>query len=240
MFFNPIGGIRYHLRAFRFRETEWKPFRESVGRWLEKWNPPERELILIGASGGYCVDFSFMKRFTKVTCVDPDPMAELIFRWRWNRSFDKPPQLFWCQENFFGEESKSFSSESFRAFLAARPGAAILFSNFLGQLRFLFDDEKEEAKALEFWKSELLKCLQGRSWASFHDRISGNVMPTQEAFVSPERLSDQALLDQFYSGGGELMDHLMDGFFPATLEHSYFPWKITPETCQLVEAVCSV
>ncbi|HLZ19607.1 MAG TPA: hypothetical protein VKO67_08330 [Smithellaceae bacterium] len=37
----------------------------------------------------------------------------------------------------------------------------------------------------------------------------------------------------------DVPDHLTDGFFPATLPHTYFTWQIEPKTFHIIGAVTS-
>jgi hypothetical protein len=34
------------------------------------------------------------------------------------------------------------------------------------------------------------------------------------------------------------LDHLTEGFFPATLRHTYFVWELGPGLFHLIEGVC--
>ena len=63
--FNPAGGLRYHLRAYRHSARLWQPFRWTLGEWLLGWRPPETTLALFGPSGGYCLQPFLLERFAR-------------------------------------------------------------------------------------------------------------------------------------------------------------------------------
>ena len=78
-FLNPAGGFRYHLRAFQYSNTLWTPFRNALGLWLESWNPRSKKLLIIGSSAGYSLTDEWLDQFEQVTCLDPDPLAKLLY-----------------------------------------------------------------------------------------------------------------------------------------------------------------
>ncbi|HET9932233.1 MAG TPA: hypothetical protein VFQ35_16130, partial [Polyangiaceae bacterium] len=90
--------------------------------------------------------------------------------------------------------------------------------------------------------------LEGRSWASFHDRFSGSLRPSLEGTLSADsRAADAELVETLFGEGGgeggqpsELTDHLTEGFFPANLPHSYFCWELEPGVFHVIEGVKSV
>ena len=63
---NPTGGIAYHLQALRRRGTLWAPCVRGIARFLAEWAPPEPTIVLVGPSGGHCLDPSFLQRFTRI------------------------------------------------------------------------------------------------------------------------------------------------------------------------------
>ena len=44
------GGLIWHLRALRYRNSLWQPFRQTVQAWLESWQPPTDKLLIVGTS----------------------------------------------------------------------------------------------------------------------------------------------------------------------------------------------
>lgn len=241
---NPAGGLRYHLRAWRYGRMVWQPFRWALGEWLLGWEPPERVLIVVGPSGGYCVQPFLFERFERVICLEPDPVARCVFRRRLaNAPLERRPNL-----EFVAEDHVLARPEAFRSWLEAQGPAALLFSNFIGQIPVLLGVQDSEAPELRRVRDAIRAALSGRSWASFHDRVSGALRPEfAQPLVADSRLSDDEVLATLYaeSDAGttyervELLDHLTEGFFPAELPHAYFTWELEPGLFHLIEAVCS-
>ena len=71
----PSGGLVYHLRALRHRHGLWAPFQRVVADWLAGWQPGRRELVIVGPSAGYALPAGFLRRFERVTALEPDPLA---------------------------------------------------------------------------------------------------------------------------------------------------------------------
>lgn len=235
MIVNPAGGLRYHFRAALYTQSLWQPFRKAIGEWLRSWNPPEKKLILIGASGGYSLNSDFLGRFDKIIAVDPDPLAGLIFR---NRFALSKSRVQWIKADFF--ITAGHSAESLHAFLSQHPDAAILFSNFLGQLPFLTAGLNKEEELIHFWQDALPGLLQGRARASFHDRYSSKKAPrSQRNFSADHQLEGEELIAQFYGNDlrGEWRDHSTQGFFSAQSSYDYFLWPLTPKSFHIIEGV---
>ena len=76
---NPAGGLRYHLRAARYSRALWEPFRWALGQWLLAWEPPEKNLVLVGPSAGYNLQPFLFERFERLVCLEPDPLARALF-----------------------------------------------------------------------------------------------------------------------------------------------------------------
>lgn len=232
---NPTGGLMYHVKALLFSHTRWKPFKEKIGDWLHRWNPPEKKLIIIGASGGYVLPGEFLTCFSEIIAVDPDPLAEMIFKKRFTSD---TYQVQWIKTDFFIKPA--FSKEIFQDFLSLHQDAAVLFSNFLGQMPFLIDDEGDREGLLCFWRKNLLPVLKGRSWASFHDRYSSRKRPVlHESFGVSCKLSGDALIKRFYGEDafGKWVDHQTDGFFVDKKVCDYFVWELTPRAFHIIEGV---
>lgn len=227
---NPAGGLRYHWRALNYSSTLWRPFRDALSGWLSEWQPPEDKIILIGPSAGYCLDQAFLSAFSQVIIVEPDPLARLLFAWR-----HQPKSLVALRDRFFTANEECARLEGLSSLLARFPDRAVLFCNFLGQLRLLLDD-KDEVKVLNSWKKHLPQQMSGRSWASFHDRYSGPLQPMmQQPLLAPHCLEEKDCLARCYTSGGELFDHFSTGFFPTQTEHAYFKWQLTPGHWHLIE-----
>lgn len=191
--FNPTGGFGYHVRALLYGRSRWSPFRQEIARWLRAWAPPERELLLVGPSGGYSLDPAFLCAFSRIIAVDIDPLAALIFRLRFGRLLrDRGVALAWDSRDHLSPGPQGFSLRPLCSLVAAHPEAAVLFCNLLGQLPMLGDDRLPDQSdddppegSYERWLLGLPAALAGRSWATYHDRISGDCRPRSLPEGSP-------------------------------------------------------
>ncbi len=238
---NPAGGIRYHLRARRYAKKLWEPFRWSLGEWLLGWQPSESELLLVGPSAGYNLQPFLFERFQTVVVLEPDPIARFLFERRLRRApLERQPRL-----EFIGKDHWVRHPERLLPLLERLGQPALLFSNVIGQVMSLLDAEAEVAE-LQAVRSAVRAALEHRSWASFHDRVSGPLAPSLEGLtVAARRWSDQEVLANAYAGEEqtlvvELSDHYTDGFFPEELPHAYLRWELEPGGYHLIEAVASV
>ncbi len=248
---NPAGGLRYHLRGFRHARRLWWPFRFGLAEWLYEWQPPERRLVVVGPSAGYCLEPLTLERFDEVVCLEPDPVARFLFARRLRRApLEKQPKLSFESRDLIVDDPARFA-----AFLGELGDAAVLFSNFLGQLRVLLGVTDSADQRLAGAKQTIVGALAGRSWASFHDRVSGELVPSPaEPLVAERRLTDEELLEAFYShyvdergpeligadGKRPLLDHLTGALFPSDRTHRYFVWELMPAHYHLIEATSAV
>ncbi len=244
---NEAGGLRYHWRGFWYAESLWAPFRFALAEWLYAWEPPEKRLVVVGASGGWCVQPFFFERFTDVLCLEPDPIAHLVFRRRLARApLESRPRL-----RFESRDHLLADPTALVRLLDGEGDAAVLFTNVLGQLRVLLGAESLDDARLRAIREAVADATRSRSWASFHDRVSGTVEPQIEPpFRAAVRLSDAEIVRRFFpaleepaakaDGSGELLDHLTAGFFPPERPHAYFSWQLMPGVFHLIEATCGV
>jgi hypothetical protein len=224
---NPAGGLRYHWRARRYGRR-WGTFVEPLARWLEAWEPDVADLLLVGPSAGWCLPDALFRRFARIDVLEPDPVARLLLARRLRR-LGREARL---------HERDYLTAEPERLVELARgfPPHAILFCNVLGQLRFLHPELDDTERNLA-WKHALMAALDGRAWATFHDRLSGHLVPR----LVPETSSDTAVSDEdlaaaFYDGDGELHSHGTEGLFPH-LPRSYLAWELVPGWHHLIEAI---
>jgi hypothetical protein len=239
---NPAGGLRYHLRGHRYAESLWSPFRFALAEWLYAWEPPEKKLVVVGPSGGYCVHPFLYERFDQVLCLEPDPLAKFVFLRRLARApLDHRPKV-----RFDARDRLLAEPELLVKLLEAEGDTAVLFTNVLGQLRVLLDATEENDPRLVRIREAVRRATSSRSFASFHDRVSGSLEPLLEGRVdSPERLSDAEVVQHFYSHheGKDpervLVNHLTRGFFPEDRPHAYFSWPLLPGVFHLIEATSS-
>lgn len=241
--FNPAGGLRYHLRAYRYSERLWQPFRWSLGEWLLGWQPSETTLALFGPSGGYCLQPFLFERFERVICFEPDPLAYALFKRRVARApLDRRPSLERVAEDHLVSHPERLEPR-----LASFGPTALLFSNLIGQLPMLVEAAGAPPAQRERVRERVRAALAGRSFASFHDRFSGEVRPDLEPPLTADgRADDRALFSAVYHADERddakslgLFDHDSGGYFPDSLAHAYFSWELEPGQFHLIEAVGS-
>jgi hypothetical protein len=225
---NPAGGLRYHWRARR-HSRRWAPFVEPLADWLDGWMPDTEHLLLVGPSAGWCLPDAVFRRFARIDVLEPDPLARVLLSRRLRR-LGREPRL---------HERDYLTADPARiAELACDfPRHAILFCNVLGQLRFLHPELDDTERSLQ-WKRALMAALDGRAWATFHDRLSGRLVPRLggETAASEGAMSDEDLAAAFYDDVGELHAHGTDGLFPQ-LPRRYFAWELVPGRHHLIEAI---
>lgn len=237
---NPAGGLRYHARA-AFGARLWAPYRVALGHWLAKFEPNSECAVLVGPSAGHCISDAFLRRFTDLTVLEPDPIAGFLLAQRLKK-LNQPTLRIERGDQLV--RPLLDGTRGLPELLDAKPGACVVFCNLLGQTRFLMtDDESVRFKAA--FRQRVLPMLEQRAWLSFHDRLSGSLRPAFETpLTAPARLTDAEVLRDLYPAPSgvarsELLDHDSDGFFPARLPHSYFVWQIDRARWHLIEAVAS-
>lgn len=232
--FSPAGGIVYHIRAMLHLHRLWKPFGDSITAWLSRWNPRERDIIIIGAGGGYFLNPDFLQRFATIVAVDPDPLSRLIFLRRYSAF---RPKITWDGNDYF--LSGEGPERSLPVLLDRWPHAAVLFSNFLGQIPFLLADEAVLMQTVIRLHRHLLPALAGRNWCSYHDRYSGKGGGTMAARLSSERQMTGEDLIRSLCGNpaGDWTDHLTEEYFPGNGRYDYFLWRLTPKSFHIIEGV---
>lgn len=231
---NPAGGIRYHLRARRHRASTWAPFRAAVAEWLAGWDPGTPALAIVGPSGGHCLPEAFLGRFERLLCFEPDPLARRIFTRRVRR-IDRSPQIRWITEDAWIAPVLAGRGAP-RDLLPA--DAALLFANFLGQAAFLVPDE-DWWTFRAAWRASVWPLLASIPWASFHDRVSGTLVPRLSPGLGGAAPLDDAAIVALYGDDqeGELLDHRASELLPPGRAYAYFDWPLVPGRHHLVEAV---
>ena len=158
--FRPSGGLIYHWRALR-NQRHWYEFRKDVEEWLHDWPQFANELILIGPSAGYTLTTAWLKKFTRISAYDVDPLAGMLFRL-------KHPGLNirFHNEDLFWTDDEGYTTNTLREILKQNPSAAVLMSNVVGQL--LLEHPVKDREWSRFLHG-LRMALNGREWASYHD-----------------------------------------------------------------------
>lgn len=235
--FSPTGGLVYHLRARRHRERLWLPFRRAVAAWLAEALPPGEELILVGPSAGHCLPSEHLARFERLLLLEPDAVGRFLFRRRLGSS-----PISHMTEDLLVSPLLS-GAPGLDALLQARPSAAVLFCNLLGQLQLDSSDEQHAGWRAAFQR-RILPELRGRRWASFHDRwsldraASEPPLPLELHFARAP--SDDELGASLFGASGPpvaVLDHGTAGLFPEAGPHRYFTWQLTADALHVVEAV---
>jgi hypothetical protein len=205
------------------------------------WQPSESVLVLVGPSGGYNLQPFVFERFERVVVLEPDPIARWVFARRLRKApLERRPRL-----EFIAEDHLVHHPERLLPLLERLGQPALLFCNVIGQIQVLLDIDAPSAEFARV-KAAVHSAIAGRSWASFHDRVSGSIVPSLEnPAVSPQRWSDDEVLSEAYYGSRpsedpELHDHLTEGFFPAEAPHTYFRWQLDRDSYHLIEAVAAV
>ena len=223
-YFTPSGGLVWHWRAL-WRRRHWMDFIDAVAAELQQWQPPQKKLLLLGPSAGWCLPSDFLIRFNEINAIDLDPLAERIFRFNHGRALDRAgTKLTFELENIF---------TSFDAILDRFPDHAILFPNMLGQHIYHIDDTDQARIEIESVKTKLAT----RHWASIHDRLSGKIqsgaaLPTP--FTTHEALTAQILAEQLKLSG-EWIDHQTTHVLPEGVERRLVGWRLLDTWMHIVE-----
>lgn len=184
-------------------------------------------MILIGPSGGWCLPkIGFLEFFSELICIDPDASANVVFNRR-HRAGRCPSQArTWIH---------STHQHVLPNLLKRHPNHAVLFCNVLGQLRY---NENRTIEEVEFELNQLKFALQGRHWASFHDRISGKGLIRQvveREFFESGAISNQNLVRRVASKG-EWLDHLTEKVLPSANHRRLICWPISQRRLHWIEA----
>jgi hypothetical protein len=236
--FTPSGGVVYHLRALRYRDGLWAPYRAALAEWLERCLRPGDELVVVGPNAGYCLPLEHLARFRKLVVLEPEGLARWLLRQR------LPHARLEVEHRDLLLGPLLVGGPGLDTVLQRRPRAAVLFCNLLGQLHWELGDEQEKRFRAEF-KRRIWPQLAGRSWASFHDRWSvplpaSERMPTTLSFE--RRPGDDELGVACFGASGPpvtALDHGTSQLFPDAWPRRYFSWPLTPQALHIVEGASS-
>lgn len=215
------GGPSYYIRAWLYGSA-WYPYQAWLHRQLQSWQHGQKNLILVGPSGGWSLPTPFLQSFDKVIAYDIDPFAKTIFQIR-----HRLTSLEWHQLDFFGDGYGSLLPER------RSSTHAMLFCNVLGQTGVVYKNiwQKTPAAEQQFILNlkELLK-TQG-SWASFHDVYSVEHRAplktiSQTFFDLPDFVAQTGIQKTF-------IDHLTRRYFAQ--EHEALQlWRLSPRKAHLI------
>ncbi len=227
------GGLAWHAKAMLRHKRLWANFLGRIEQFLLDWHAalkedeyhPTKGLLLIGPSGGWSLPKSgFLEQFDSIVAIDPDPLAERIFKKRHPVRSDQ--EFVWVPSTF---------ERVLPALLIRYPNHAVLFCNVLGQLRY---QPEKSIERIEFELNQVKQALQGRHWASFHDRISGPTETTIAGaleFFEPQRVLTSDL-GRRVASGGEWLDHLTEQVLPDAVGRRLIAWPISKIRTHWVEA----
>lgn len=214
------------------QRKRWLATSEMLADWLDQTQPVSSELLLIGASAGWMMSGRWLQRFKKITVIDLDALAPMLFRVNHGRAL----KVSGTQIAFQRFDAVAGLPELLRTY----PHASVFFDNVLGQHRYRVDDPDQAENEL----NGLAARLSGRDWGSVHDLFSGPVRPTLHGSVSPVVHADiqeaglvagdlrvealqQSLLSKV-GANGPWIDHLTSGVFPVNTRTHLIAWDFLP------------
>jgi hypothetical protein len=232
---NPSGGLRYHLRALRRRTREWQPYRTGLSTWLSTWQPGRRTLAIVGPSAGHCLPLEVLTQFERFVIFEIDPLARYILKRRMQAVLPERP-IVWVTEDVWLQPVNEGGGIP-RALLS---DSALLFSNVIGQVSLMLEPGQYLGFRKE-WQASLFPFLEHTPWASFHDRVSGDLPPYAPLPTHDKRLSD-AEISALYEGDPsrdliELNDHRSQELLPQGYSYRYLHWPLTRTMHHLIECV---
>lgn len=230
---NPTGGLRYHLRA-AWHGPAWQPFRRELGAWLATWRPARKTLAIVGPSAGHCLPLEALTSFERLIIFEIDPVARWLLKRRLARALPGR-QITWIAQDLWIDPLR-YGRELPERIIG--PDGAVLFSNILGQVPYLLEPG-EYPDWLAQWQKRVLPWLERTPWASFHDRVSGEVPPSAALPDHARQLSDEevgALYEAAaISGDLELNDHRSQDLLPPGYGYRYLHWPLAPRMHHLIE-----
>jgi hypothetical protein len=227
------GGLAYHFAAWRHGHL-WADHQAATAQFLGAWQTSEQKLVLVGTSAGYSLSNALFERFSEVRASEPDPVARRLFR----RRFPEV-QIQWLDDDFVSPRNGAMSVAGLTELRALFADHAVLFCNILGQLPFLFAEASGEGFAR--YLGEIPSALQGASWASYHDRVSGPWPPSVSGLAFDSAVGTDALVNAAFTplAGGQSLafsDHQTGPLAP-DLPRQMWLWQRTPGDFHLIEGV---
>lgn len=226
--FSLSGGLLYHMRAIRHRDSLWRDFRDHLEdfqlKWLEQLSQREN-LILIGGSGGHCLSQGFLNSFRNIVHIDIDPWSSFFFK----RRHPTLPTQFIRQSIF--DDGCDVRVDLLERF--PETNSTWIWCNLLGQIGLHYR-ENEVSKILENVSSQ----MKERSWMSFHDLYSLKTsLPDRHSHFSPKFSSwpeAEKEISQLKQKEVEVMDHLTRERF-SFAKKEILLWPLTPKQIHFIE-----
>jgi hypothetical protein len=216
------GGSVWHWQAWRSRQL-WSPSVQLISKWLVNEQALQKydKLLLIGASAGWMMSNQWLCQFKEINTFDIDPLAASLFKWNHGKILHERGIKLSCHT----QDALAVLPQ----LLVQHPNALIFFDNVLGQLRFTYSSLDATEKKLKKIKSD----LQGRTWGSLHDRMSGSIerSPTGQSIIDPFHTKGfikkdteiQSWLMQM-NALSPWLDHLTQDVFPDETEVHNLTW----------------
>lgn len=224
---NPAGGLFYHMRALRYGPFLWRPYIKMLEPLLLQWTVPTKQLVIVGSSSGYSLTNGFLQRFTSVVIVEPDPLARCVFRLRFPFT------------NAISDSCDYIAPmDGIDTLIAKYPGAAILFSNILGQRYLICKRSTDEAR--RNWLAALPVKLDRCHWFTYHDRISTFApLINSQPLESPHELSPDDLMDYFCGPDKSTTytNHETSALGLPNANRIYLPWMLKPSRLHIIEVI---
>lgn len=216
------GGGLYHLRALRYQSRLWSLPRAQLAVLLKPFLDKHQKLILIGPSAGYLLPKLTGHHGLR---IDIDPLSKPLFHLRHGSGFET------LSHDLF--PSGKLDCDWLRDILTQNPDHGVMFCNILGQMPLQYFPNFHP----ENWEG-LRGLLSGRSFLSFHDRLSTSTgsMDSSVKVSSKSSLTIDELSKAFHLNG-EWTDHETSGIFPGLKMYDYLVWPLTRAKMHLLE-VC--
>lgn len=220
------GGLNWHVHAHGSL-ARWQPTLALVDGFLAHVKPTSKHLVLIGGSAGWMMPRRWLQQFETIDAYDIDPMASWLFDWRQGRTLR--------QAGVAVHHHRLDALLHLPQVLQHHPQAFVWFDNVLGQHRYRIRNEERVEREL----GALKHSLQGRSWGSLHDWLSGPVdvnktpialAPLLRTNITPRSINDTLTQQLLQDVGAHTAwsDHLTQGVLPADTPTHLLPWAFRP------------
>jgi hypothetical protein len=226
--FSNTGGLSYHIHSY-LQKNKWQEYQENMDHWLQQIPKHSDKLVLIAPSAGYSLSYEFLKNFSSITAIDPDPLAHYLIKKKF------PTLNIQClKKDYFFLKNGSWNSSAIAELEKDFPDAQFLICNFLGQIPMIKKMSTEELTSLFLQlKSQLQIPFQSCLWASYHDIYSSSSEGALRTLKNddPQRhvlTKNQVVVDHYTS---ELFNE------PRQLKKNYLIWRIRKNYYHLIECV---
>jgi len=241
--FNPAGGLKYHLRALRYRHHDWWQFRVAIGEWTAQWVPKSSALALVGPSAGYCIPGSLLSRFETVLAFEPDPIARFLFK-----KNHPTARIEWADDPNFLRVVQTEKGDRVRVLrrFGLPENTPFVFPNFLGQVEALPRTGDDDLK-------RIADVVAPGPFLTFHNRLSASwSVKSVDRMEQVGRISGAVLAQHFLSEAlpkkdSAIEERTLDPFFQRLSElgcdlsqkkWNYWLWPLHPgERVQIVEGI---